>query len=101
MPRPATSGTSRACQQIVDPGYQRHRSDSPRWMINRLRRTLADPPFGAGADMWRDTRWTGQMEHSGILRERGFIVPYLEMRSLPQVTVTRRATIMIRRFPAT
>ena len=29
MPRPATSGTNRARQQIVDSGYQRHRSDSP------------------------------------------------------------------------
>ena len=44
-----------------------------------------EPPFGAGADMWRDSHGTGQMEHSGVLREPGFTVRYLEAWSLPQV----------------
>jgi hypothetical protein len=56
------------------------------------------PAVRSGADMWRDPldRPDGTFWHPA---GAWVIVPYLEMRSLPQVTVTRRATIMIRRFP--
>jgi len=39
------------------------------------------------------------MEDSGVLREPGFIVLVLEVRFLPQLTLTLWATIMSRRFP--